>query len=408
MIAGEKIRVLIADDSPVVREVLRDMIAAEKDLEVAGEAVNGRQAVELAAAVKPDIITMDVMMPVMNGLEAVEEIMAFNPTPILVFSSAVSDKEMDVAFQAIARGALDVMEKPKAVSGQPFDEIRLELLAKLRLLSRIHVIPHLRARRKRRQQEKSAANGENHQLSGPETPAPGLPLRPAAAPPAAAPLVEILERAPLEPTPHEPVPLPRGAVHRRLVAVGASTGGPKALVQIFRSLPAQLPVPVLAVQHIAHSFAPGLVAWINRESPMSVELAQDRERPQPGTLYISPTGIHMILEKGLIRLSDSPPVNSCKPSVDELFFSVAKEMGELAVGALLTGMGRDGAEGLYAMKKKGALTLVQDERTSVIFGMPRAAIELGAEDEVIPLPEMARAIVRSLAAKPNRRGGESK
>jgi two-component system chemotaxis response regulator CheB len=156
----DRIRVLIADDSPLVREILKDMIAGEPDLEVVGEATQGREAVTLTERLRPDIITMDVLMPIMNGIEATEEIMAYYPTPILVFSSAVNDKEMDVAFQSIARGALDVLEKPKVPSGDHYERLRGELLHRLRMLSRIRVIPHLRGKRaKRRTSDRQAPAG---------------------------------------------------------------------------------------------------------------------------------------------------------------------------------------------------------------------------------------------------------
>ncbi|HUT55166.1 MAG TPA: chemotaxis-specific protein-glutamate methyltransferase CheB [bacterium] len=401
-----KIRVLISDDSAVVREILKDMISGEPDLEIAGEAMNGKQAVELAESERPDIITMDVLMPVMNGLEAVEQIMAYTPTPILVFSSALDDKEMDVAFQAIARGALDVLEKPKVPSGDQYERIRRDFLDKLRMLSRIHVIPHLRGKRKK------------NRYGAPEPEATPPPRR---AEPAAAhesrPAPALSQRAP-EPRPGgmdqaapEPEPFdkeveipesslvqtpPRGAVRRKMVAIGSSTGGPKALVQIFRRIPAGFPLPVLTVQHIAPSFAPGLVSWLNRESQLSIVLARDRTRPEPGTVYISPTGVHMVVDKGMIRLTETPPVNSCRPSVDVLFITVAESFGEYAVAVLLTGMGRDGAEGMKAIKDRKGRTMIQDQATSVIFGMPKAALELGAADEVVPLSRIPEAIVRAL------------
>jgi two-component system chemotaxis response regulator CheB len=381
-VTDNRIKVLVADDSPLVREILKDMISGERDLQLVGEAVNGREAVILTQRLRPDIITMDVMMPVMNGLEAVEEIMAYTPTPILIFSSVLDDKEMDVAFNAIARGALDVMEKPKVPGERQFDRIRAELLGKLRLLARIRVISHLRGKHKpapARAAAESAPPPENRRAEG----------RP---------------RERLKPEPAEgeessefpPLPLPSGRVKRRLVAVGASTGGPKALVQIFRRIPRAFPVPVLTVQHIAPSFAPGLVAWLNRESPLTVVLAKDKSTPEPGMVYIAPTGVHIILERGLIRFSDGAPVHSCRPAVDVLFQSVAAGVGEQAVGVLLTGMGHDGAQGLKAIHDRRGFTLVQDEKTSVIFGMPKSAIDLGAADEVVSLPEMPAAILRAI------------
>ncbi len=384
--AEGKVRVLIADDSPVVREVLKDMIADEDDLELAGEAVNGRQAVEWASSLKPDIITMDVIMPILNGLEAVEEIMAYCPTPILVFSSVVSDKEMDVAFQSIARGALDVMEKPKVAEGDNYDRIRDDLLNKLRMLSRIHVIPHLKG--KRRRTGEGRASREVPAAGRREAPGPAAPAVPAAKPGEPAVFVEPPEGMVKIP--------PERFIRRKLVAVGASTGGPKALVQIFKRVPGHFKLPILTVQHIAPSFAAGLVNWLNRESSLMVVLAEDKLTPLPGAVHVAPTGVHMVLERGIIRLTETPPVNSCRPSVDELFHSVSSSAGGESVGVLLTGMGRDGAEGLRAMRDAGSKTIVQDEASSVIYGMPRAAVELDAAEVVASLSDIPDAIMKAI------------
>jgi len=393
----ETIKVLIADDSPLVREILKDMIEGERDLELVGEAENGKVAVELAGKIKPDIITMDVIMPVMNGLEAVEEIMAYSPAPILVFSSALNNKEMDVAFQAIARGALDVMEKPRMDGTSDYDTIREDFLSKLRMLSRIQVISHLKGKRRKNRASRAA-----------ETEGPAKVSRTRSAvdrqrveiereeeipPPQPEVAVQILTETP-EAAPVE-IP-PKRLIKRDILAVGASTGGPKALVQIFKRFPAAFPLPVVVVQHIAPSFAQGLVSWMDRESQMKIKVAEDKIKPEVGTVYVSPTGNHMLIEKGMIRLTDSEPVNSCKPSVDVLFDSVAKEMGNVAVGVLLTGMGRDGAAGLKLLRDRKARTIVQDEATCVIFGMPRVALEMGAAQEVVSLFEIPEAIVRSI------------
>jgi two-component system chemotaxis response regulator CheB len=403
-LSKDRIKVLITDDSPVVREVLKDMIEDEPDLDIVGEASNGREAVNMAKELCPDIITMDVLMPVMNGLEAVEEIMAYNPTPILVFSSALDDKEMDVAFQAIARGALDVMEKPKVPSGEKYDQIRLYFLEKIRMLSNIQVIPHLRGKRRKsgpaRRDAKalSPSTSDNHPLAAKLDTIKGKDVsrRRAEAVPESIPEPEVSRYEP-EIMDSTLIRVPAAdKVGQKIVAIGSSTGGPKALVQIFRRIPETFPLPVLSVQHIAPSFASGLVSWLNRESPLLVVLGEDKTRPTPGILYVAPTGVHMILEKGLIRLTEDPPVNSCRPSVDVLFLSLAESIGERTVGVLLTGMGRDGARGLKAIKEKKGRTLIQDESTSVIFGMPKAAMDLGAENEVVPLHNMPEAIARSI------------
>ncbi len=360
------IQVLIADDSMVVREVLKDMIEEETDLNVIGEAHNGREACELCEKLQPDIITMDVMMPVMDGLQAVEHIMAYNPTPILVFSSAVSNKEMNIAFNAIHRGALDVMEKPSDATGNHYDDIRKDLVSKLKMLSNIKVIPHLRGKRR-----------WNKDLSPRPEPAPAPPK-------------------PAKPAP-VPIARPKRSVTKPVVVViGASTGGPKALVQIFSQLPKNLPVPILVVQHIAPSFAEGLVEWLNRESEIQVKLAQKGQDIKPGEAYLAPTGKHLVLKNDTLDLHGGEPVNSCIPSVDVMFKSVAESLEGKALAVLLTGMGRDGAQGMKLIHNLKGQTIIQDESTSVIFGMPKAALEVGAVDKILPLDQIAQAIIQSV------------
>lgn len=343
------ISILVADDSPLVREVLKDIIESEPDMEVIGEARDGSEAVEKAKQLKPDLITMDILMPVMDGLAATEEIMAYFPTPILIFSSAVSDKEMNIAFQAISLGALDVMEKPSGITSDRYEEVRQDLVSKIRLLSRIHVIAHVRGKRK----------------------------KPAA-----------VQKAAVTPVPS------RKKVSRRLVAIGASTGGPRALVEIFRELPAKLPAPIVIVQHIAPSFAEGMGEWLERESMIKVNIAKEGDSIKAGEAYLSPTGYHLVLNKSRLHLNKGEPVNACKPSVDVFFNSVAEHYGESTLAVLLTGMGRDGADGMKNIHDRRGHTIVQDESTSVIFGMPKVAIDLGAVDEILPLPEIPGAIIR--------------
>jgi two-component system chemotaxis response regulator CheB len=345
------ISVLIADDSALVREVLRDIVDSEPDMQVIGEASDGKDAVEKARVLQPDLITMDVLMPGMDGLAAIEEIMAHYPTPILVFSSAVNVKEMDIAFQAISRGALDVMGKPSDIMSANYETVRQDLLAKIRLLSRIRVIAHVRGKKRV------------------ETPKPKKASLPAPA---------------------------QDKIKRQVVAFGASTGGPRALVEIFRELPANIRTPLLIVQHIAPSFAEGMAEWLTREARLKITIATDGQMLRAGEAYLAPTDQHLVVEKNRIHLSQEDPVNACRPSVDVLFDSVANYYGDSSVAVLLTGMGRDGAEGMKKIHDLKGYTIVQDESTSVIFGMPKAAIDAGAVDEVLPLAEIPAAILRVL------------
>lgn len=336
------IRVLIADDSGLARLLLGDMLRQEPDIEIAGEASNGEEALRLIAELKPDLVLMDLLMPVMDGLEAIEELMAETPTPVLLLSGAVDPSEVDRAFTAIKRGALDVMEKPELSLPGSAEDFRARLIEKVRLLSRIRVIRHPRRRLK-------------------------------------------------------PISLgdvPASAQPRTLLAIGASTGGPKAVMTLLKGLPAGFPGAVFVVQHIACGFAPGFAAWLDRECAIRVRMARDGEPYLPGEAVIAPDGSHLTVAEGRIRLSDDPPVNCCRPSIDVFFRSLARERCDHVVGILLTGMGKDGALGMLEIKVAGGTTIVQDEPSCAVFGMPRAAIGLDAADQVLPLDRIPAAIAR--------------
>jgi len=345
------IKVLIVDDSRVVREVLKDILS-DSGIEVIGEASDGKQAIDLARDLKPDLITMDVMMPVMDGLTAVEQIMAYYPTPILVFASSLNRKDVNIAFEAIQLGALDVVEKPDNLSTDGMKEMRGTLIHKIRLLSNIKVIRHIKGRRRNRIIE---------------------------APPA-------IEKAPIS------------EQKIKVVAIGASTGGPKAVMSLFKQLPENLPTPILLVQHIGANFTQGFVDWLDRESPLNVKMAEEGEKIRSGTVFVGPGERHLETVGDHVKLTSGPMVNNCRPSVDVLFSSVAKSFGEQSLAVLLTGMGRDGAEGMLDIKKRKGTTIVQDEQSSTIFGMPKAAIELGVADKVVPLNDIPKEIVKITGA----------
>jgi two-component system, chemotaxis family, protein-glutamate methylesterase/glutaminase len=337
----ERIRVVIADDSLVAREMLSTILASDPDIEVVGLASSGTEAVELVERLHPDLVTMDIHMPRMNGLEATERIMAFHPTPILVVSSSVHGEGMGLAFDALKLGALEVIKKPEPRDWADLERIGTDVLRKVKILARVKVITHIRGRRDR-EGYFSAARAD---VSG-----------------------------------HD------------LIAIGSSTGGPSALLSVFEALPRDLAAPILVAQHIADGFVPGLVSWLNSGSPIKVVAAQEGVVPAPGVAYIAPTGTNMMLDGKRITFALPTKGQLYIPSADSLFESVARSRGRSAVGVILTGMGADGATGLKSMHDAGAATIAQDEETCAVFGMPKAAIDLGAAERVLPIDQIGAAV----------------
>ncbi|MEU4692896.1 chemotaxis-specific protein-glutamate methyltransferase CheB [Actinoplanes sp. NPDC023714] len=347
------IRILIVEDSVTMRHHLREALAADPDLQVVGEAVDGEHAVQLVARLRPDVITMDMMLPGISGLAATEHIMAEHPTPILVVSSA-DRQELFSTYNALAAGAVDVLEKPRGDDSDA--DWGLRLRTTLRIVSRIRVITHPRAR-----------------LGRASSPAPA----PSPAPAAAAP----------------PFAVPVAAPALAVVAVGASTGGPGALTELIRELPPNFATPVLVVQHIAASeqFAVAFSDWLAGQTGRNVRYAIDGTPMSRvgGQVLLAPPDRHLYVRDKMLRLSDGPPRHSCRPAVDVLFESVAAEFGATAAGCLLTGMGRDGAAGLLQMRNRGAVTFAQDEGSCIVYGMPREAALMGAAAYVLPPARMA-------------------
>jgi two-component system chemotaxis response regulator CheB len=339
------IRVLVVEDSSTMRHHLRESLAADPELQVVGEALDGGQAVEMVGRLRPDVVTMDMMLPTMSGLVATEHIMAEFPTPILVVSSA-DRQELFSTYNALAAGAVDVLEKPRGDDSDAGWGRRL--CSAVRMVARIRVITHPRAR-----------------LDG---------------------------RKRAEPTAGPPVPVPAEA-GLSVVAVGASTGGPGAVTDLLRALPVDFRTPVLCVQHIAASepFAVAFSDWLAGQTGRNVSYAADGVplRTMAGRVLLAPPDRHMLIADGVIRLNQAPPRHSCRPSVDVLFESVAAEYGPSAAGCLLTGMGRDGADGLLRMRARGAVTFAQDEASCVVYGMPREAAQLGAATYVLPPARIA-------------------
>jgi two-component system chemotaxis response regulator CheB len=353
------IRVVIVEDSVSVRERLREVIESDPELELAGVAGDGKAAIELCARVRPDVITMDMMLPTMTGLEATEHIMAHQPTPILIVSSSTNRGELFRTYDALAAGAVDVLEKPRG--DEPEGEWEARFLSTVKLIARIRVITHPRAR--------LGAMGRARAETG------GAVVAPVAAEPA--PSLALCD----------------------VIAIGASTGGPAAVAAVLGALPSSVRMPIVVVIHIGDLFASTLVDWLDTQTERRVIAAVDGAN-LAGDVVMAPAGHHLIVHDGLLRFSGEPPRHSCTPSVDVLFESLARGYGARAAGVLLTGMGRDGAAGLLEIRKAGGFTVAPDEKTSVVYGMPREAAQLGAARLVLPLGDIARTLGQRLRASP--------
>lgn len=349
-----KRRVLVVEDSLTIRRRLVEVLESASDFEVVAEAEDGQRAIELCLAHRPDAVTMDMVLPLLSGLSATEYIMAHCPTPILVVSSSFNRGEVFATYDALAAGAVEVIEKPTGNEAPgAWEQV---FLTTLRIVSRVSVITHPRAR-----------------LSG-------------------------MSRGPRPSHPPEMRPAPNRAPVS-LIGLGASTGGPNALVQVLSNLPKTFSLPVLAVMHIGKPFESAFAEWLAAQISREVIHPKGGETlgSLAGRVALAPAERHLIVQHGRLALSDGPERHSCRPSVDVLFESLASQCGPAAAGCLLTGMGRDGALGLLAIKRAGAPTIAQDEATSVVYGMPREAALLGAADQILPLGEIGAAIA-ALAA----------
>jgi two-component system chemotaxis response regulator CheB len=338
-----RLRVLVVEDSLTIRRRLVEVLGSAPDIEVVAEAADGSQAIELCALHRPDVVTMDMMLPGINGLGATEHIMAHFPTPILVVSSSFNRGELFRTYDALAAGAVDVIEKP--TGEEPPGVWEQAFLSALRIVARVRVITHPRARLEARR----AAGGS-------------IPAR--------------------------------GGRTPSIVAIGASTGGPGALVELLGALPKDLPHPLLVVLHLGIPFAAAFAEWLGQQVGRDVRYAVGGERLSTlgGRIVLAPPDRHLVVKDGSLGLSDAPERHSCRPSVDVLFESLVTDAPGV-VASLLTGMGKDGALGLLALRRAGALTIAQDEATSVVYGMPREAALIGAASRVLPLARIAAAIV---------------
>ncbi|HYO94174.1 MAG TPA: chemotaxis-specific protein-glutamate methyltransferase CheB [Polyangiaceae bacterium] len=338
------IRILVAEDSPTARALLVAIFREDPELEVIGEAIDGIMAVRMAKSLRPDVITMDLNMPGLDGFEAIRRIMAEAPVPIVVVSGSMERDQIASSVRALSVGALTVLHRPRGPGHADFDEQRRQMLAAVKSLAEVRVV-------RRRQ--------------------PTLPRSVLSA--------------------------PRPAGTPALIAIAASTGGPAALHRILSDLSGTLHIPLLIVQHIAVGFGTGLVDWLNSASTRTVKLAETGERALERVVYVAPDERHLgIAPDGTLIISAAKPIGGHRPSGTFLFESVAHSYGSRAIAIILTGMGRDGVDGLRAVRQSGGQVIAQDEESSVVFGMPAAAISAGVVDVVLPLASIAPHLARSL------------
>jgi two-component system chemotaxis response regulator CheB len=343
------IKVLIVDDSKVVQEFLAHLLSSDPDIQVVGFANSGIEAIELVKEKKPDIITMDIHMPGMDGYEATRAIIETVPTPIVIVSGSSKSKEIANTFRLLEAGALAVVIRPPGFEHPQFAASRKELVQTVKLMSEVKV-------------------------------------------------VRLFQRSRIEPkkTLHLVQTFENDLKLIKVIAIGASTGGPTALQIILSRLPGDLPVPVLIVQHIAKGFVKGFVEWLSTTSGIKLMIAENGEQIAAGIGYIAPDNFHMGVSRGSkIILSDQPPENGLKPSVSHLFRSVSQSFGPNAMGVLLTGMGKDGADELKSMKDKGAFTVVQSKESCVVFGMPAEALCIGAADQALSPEKIAEILAKA-------------
>lgn len=357
MILDGPIRVLVVDSSTTGRSLIVRFLDETPGFEVVGQARNGREAVDMCRLLRPDVVTMELFVAEMGGVQATEQIMAHFPTPILVLCpTSHRAREADIQ-DALAAGAVDVLDQgPEDVNSAQW---RQRLLHRLKVVAKVHVISHPRGR-----------------LSQQPTPSPGAPTKRS-----------------------------EQTAARSLIAMGGSTGGPGAVAKILQGLPPEFSTPILLVLHTSAPFGQGLAAWFNAQTNLPVRYAVDSEPlVKISGVVMAPPGQHLTVQKGRLRLTLGPERFSCRPSVDVLFESLAQEMGPRICACLLTGMGKDGAQGLLALRRAGAVTIAQDEASCVVFGMPREAILLGGATRIAALDQIAELLVETTRAQKVRRG----
>lgn len=342
-----KLKVLIIDDSALIRGVMRAIINGQPDMEVVGVAPDPLVARELIKQTNPDVLTLDFEMPRMNGLEFLEKLMRLRPTPVVMIST-LTEQGSDITLKALELGAVDFIAKPKLGVTEAMADLEQEIADKIRAAARAHI----------------------RRLDPGITPRTMKPLS-----------SQILSTT------------------EKVIFIGSSTGGTEALKEVLCRMPAQSPA-IMITQHIPESFTKSFAARLDSLSAMNVKQADHNERVLPGHAYLAPGHSHLLVKKSgayyFTELSQAEPVNRHRPSVDVLFGSAARHVGHNAIAVMLTGMGKDGAAAMLEMRHAGAHTLAQDEASCVVYGMPKAAVEIGAVEEIVPLQDIAGCILKLL------------
>ena len=346
-----QIRVLIVEDSRVVRQLLEHIIEQDPRLRVVGSVESGEEALRVLDRAAPDVISMDVRLPGMDGFEATQRIMSLRPTPIVVVSASVEREDLRITMNALDAGALTVLEKPSGTTSSEYESIAKRLCTQLAIMSQVKVV------RRRTSKALARRHNENH-----------------------------------------PAPFPVPPDYRMLGIV-SSTGGPHALSQILTRLGSDFPLPVVLVQHITSSFLEGFASWLGSICPFEVEVVKGTSVPARGKIYMAARDRHLRVGRGILGVDAGEPVCAQRPSGTVLFDSMAKALGGSALGVLLTGMGDDGAEGLLHLRRSGAYTIAEDESTAVVYGMPKEAVRLGGVCESLPLPAIAGRLLELTQSK---------
>lgn len=331
-----KIKVLVVDDSIVMRRIIADLLSKDEEIEVVGAARNGAEALEMVRQFNPDVVTMDIEMPVMDGLTALQHIMAESPRAVVMLSS-MDKRQADITLKSLDLGAVDFIPKTAGSLSLDLEKESEGIIAKIKSAAKAKIVPR---------------------------------------------------RAPGSVQPTKMLTLSGDWI----VVIGSSTGGPKALPEVLSRLPANLPAAVLVVQHMPEGFTRSFAERLNWVSALEVKEAEDGEDIKKGKVYLAQGNKHLVLKGNRLHLDGGPKVNYVRPAVDVLMNSVAPQYGPRTVGVVLTGMGSDGAEGMQLIKKMGGKTIVQNEETCVVYGMPKAVVDLNAADRIVPLEDIAQAI----------------